>query len=410
MESAGGLPGVSVTAEEHIILHVDNDCFYAACERIRDPSLESEPVIVGMGFEPGESGGVVATASYEAREYGIESAQPISEAMEKLPPRGQSDAVETGIYRPVDMSFYQTTANQVKEILHAHADIVREVSIDEAYLDCTEQTSWNDVYSFARQLKATIEDQLGLPVSIGVGPSMSVAKIASDIDKPDGLRVVHPGEVTEFLEPLPVKDLHGVGPKTASALHADGIESIGDFAAQPTDKIRDHLGDRGVELHQRARGIDRRTVSPRGDPKSLSRESAFSEPTTDVEEIRERLKALAAAVASRAQEKGALYQTIGIKVVTPPFEIATRERSLPGPIDDSDIVTSVACELLKEFEGESIRKIGVRVANLSFSGGDQARLGTWESAQHVSTGESIQRENNYHRDGQTSLSDYSSDE
>ena len=230
------LPGVEEPRPSRIVLHVDMDCFYASCERLREPALRGEPVVVGMGYESGETFGAVATASYEAREYGVESAQPISEALERLPRAGADAAApdaDVGHYRSVDLDFYKSVAASVKEILHDCADVVREVSIDEAYLDVTDETAWKRTpdgdrtlaEGYARHVKQRIEREVGVPASVGVAPNMSAAKIASDHDKPDGLVVVEPGEVSEFLAPLPVDAVHGVGPVTADRL-ADNERAV----------------------------------------------------------------------------------------------------------------------------------------------------------------------------------------
>ena len=392
------LPGVEESTPSRIVLHVDMDCFYASCERLREPELRGEPVVVGMGYESGETFGAVATASYEAREYGVESAQPISEALERLPraeagtpePSTEADRdADVGHYRPVDLEFYKSVATSVKEILHECADVVREVSIDEAYLDVTEETGWRRVpdgdrtlaEGYARHVKQRIGREVGVPASVGVAPNMSAAKIASDHDKPDGLVVVEPGDVEEFLAPLPVDAVHGVGPVTADRLAEMGVETAGDLAEADPTALRSAFGSRGVELHDRARGIDDREVTPTGRPKSLSRESAFAEATDDRGEKRETLAALATDVAARARSRDATYRTIGIKAVVPPYDVNTRERSLPGPVDDPELVEEVALELLTEFDGEAVRKLGVRVSNLSFASGEQARLDGWEGGE-----------------------------
>ncbi|HKL28979.1 MAG TPA: DNA polymerase IV [Natrialbaceae archaeon] len=373
--------GESDDDEERIVCHVDMDCFYAACERLRDPELAGEPVVVGMGYEPGDSVGAVATASYEAREYGVESAQAISTALERLPRRAEHpDDPDTGHYRPVDMDYYESVAAEVKAVLHDVADIVREVSIDEAYLDVTDRTDWAVAEGFGRHVKDRIRREVGVTASVGVAPTMSAAKVASDYDKPDGLVVVRPDDLREFLAPLPVEELHGVGPVTAGKLRETGIDTAGDLAAADRTDLRNRFGERGAELHDRARGIDDREVTPRGDPKSLSRESAFDEATDDGEKKRQRIEALAAEVADRARRKGALYRTVGIKAVTPPYDVNTRERSLPGPVDDPDLVESVALDLAEEFREVAVRKVGVRVSNLEFATADQATLEGWEGA------------------------------
>ncbi|MFC6825822.1 DNA polymerase IV [Halopelagius fulvigenes] len=386
------LPGVDDGDESgapRIVLHVDMDCFYASCERLREPELRGEPVVVGMGYESGETFGAVATASYEAREYGVESAQPISQALDRLPRvETAEDPSEAGYYRPVDIEYYKSVAAEVKEILHDCADVVREVSIDEAYLDVTDRTSWETTpdgdrtlaEGFARHVKQRIDREVGVTASVGVAPNMSAAKVASDYNKPNGLVVVRPGEVRSFLAPLSVEEVHGVGPVTARELGEMGIETAGELAAADPNEVASKFGSRGRELRSRARGDDDREVTPAGRPKSLSRESAFAEATTDAEKKREVVSALAADVAERARSRGAMYRTIGIKVVLPPYDVNTRERSLSGPVDEPPLVEDVALDLLSEFDDEAARKVGVRVSNLSFADADQSSLDGWEAA------------------------------
>ena len=394
-------------AADRVVCHVDMDCFYASCERLRRPDLAGEPVVVGMGYEPGESIGAVATASYEAREFGVESAMPISKALELLPRRADADPddpdapdpADAGRYVPVDLDFYEDVASEVKDVLRDCADTRREVSIDEAYLDVTDRTAWTVAgddpadpppsaaagpaeartlaEGYARYVKDRIEREAGVPASVGVAPNMSAAKVASDADKPDGLVVVPPGSVAEFLAPLPTADVHGVGPVTESTLADLGVETAGDLAAADRDRLADALGERGPELSRRAAGDDDREVTPTGLPKSLSRESAL--PTTaDGATKRETVAALAADVARRARDRGCLYRTIGIKAVEPPFDVNTRARSLPGPVDDPDLVEEVALDLLAEFDETRVRKLGVRVSNLDFAETDQATLGGFD--------------------------------
>ncbi|SNZ04098.1 DNA polymerase IV (DinB-like DNA polymerase) [Natronoarchaeum philippinense] len=375
----GTLPGVDGGAPDQIVLHVDMDCFYAACERLREPELEGEPLVVGMGYEPGDDIGAVATASYEAREHGVESAQAISTALERLPRKADPDNGDpAGYYRPVDLDYYSEIAAEVKAILHDCADVVREVSIDEAYLDVTDRTGWSVAEGFARHVKNRIEREVGVVASVGVAPTLSAAKVASDRDKPDGLVVVEPGEVADFFAPLDIEAVHGVGPVTARELREMGIETAGDLAAADPHELESRFGERGRELYDRARGADDRAVTPTGDPKSLSRESAFAEAVEDADRKRDQLRALAEAVADRASREGAQYRTIGVKAVTPPYDINTRERSLPGPVEDADLVEEIALELFAEFDDEPVRKVGVRLSNLSFAGGEQARLTGWD--------------------------------
>ncbi|MEF8806918.1 DNA polymerase IV [Natronomonas sp.] len=402
------LPGVE--APEQVVCHVDMDCFYAACERLKEPQLEDEPLVVGMGYEDGEEHGAVATASYEAREYGIESAMAISEALEKLPRRATADDPEdTGVYRPVDMAFYEEVSADVKSVLDEFADTVRNVSIDEAYLDLGDP-SWDEVEAIGRELKTDIEEAAGVVASVGIAPSMTTAKLASDADKPDGLVVVEPDEVREFLAPMEVADLHGVGPVTARELREMGFETAGDIAEADEATLVEAFGERGRDIYAQARGEDDREVEPKGRPKSLSSESAFVEAADDTEAKREKVRALADEVAERATAKGALYKTIGIKVVEPPFEVNTRARSLSGPVDAPDLVEGISLDLLEEFEDATVRKLGVRVSNLSFDERDQASLDTWEGdgseAENARDHDIRERHRERSSGGQASLTDF----
>ncbi|WP_338728783.1 DNA polymerase IV [Haladaptatus sp. DJG-WS-42] len=411
------LPGVpDEDGPARIILHVDMDCFYAACERLREPELVGKPVIVGMGYEPGETIGAVATASYEARAFGIESAQAISKALDTLPRIEDVDDGEAGgYYRSVDLDFYKSVSAAVKAILRDCADTLREVSIDEAYLDVTDRTAWDKTpdgsrtlaEGYARYIKQRIEREVGVTASIGVAPNMSAAKVASDFDKPDGLTVVEPGTVRDFFAPLSIEAVHGIGPVTARSLRDLGIETAGDLADADRDQLVDRFGERGRELYERANGRDTRVVEPVGKPKSFSRESAFP-PTAEPSEHQETVSRLAEAVAERADREGALYQTIGIKVVTPPFDVHTRARSLPGPVQDPDLVESVARSLLTEFEGETARKLGVRVSKLSFADEEQASLDSWSGGDEVpdEPREKPTLDHEAARQGQQSLTDF----
>jgi len=331
--------------------------------------------------------------------------------LERLPRKAdEPENPDAGHYRPVDLDFYQDVGGDVKEILYELGDTVREVSIDEAYLDVTDRTAWEVAEGFARHVKQRIAREVGVPASVGVAPDMSTAKLASDYDKPDGLVVVEPDEVREFLAPIEVADVHGIGPVRARELREMGIETAGDLADADPYELTDRFGDRGRDLYRRARGEDDRPVEPRGKPKSLSRESAFDGATDDFERVREQVATLAEAVADRATREDAFYRTIGVKVVTPPYDVHTRAESLPGPVDDPGLVDDRTQDLLGEFEGESVRKVGVRVSNLDFSEREQASLdGFAGDADGAATDRSLRDRRTRTeggRDGQISLDEF----
>ena len=391
------------------MFHVDMDCFYAACERLRNPELSQEPIVIGMGYEQGKNHGVVATASYEAREVGVESTQPIEEAADILPPISETeDSEEAGHYFPVDMEFYQSVSADVKEILHDSAETVREVSVDEAYLDVTEQADWESVEAYAQQLKKQIKEDVGVVASIGVAPNMSAAKIASDYGKPDGLYIVFPDELQDFLAPLSLEEIHELGPETARELRARGIETAGDLAEVDLSMLRNQYGSRGEKIFRYARGEDDREVTPADPPKSFLRDAAFTEPTDEVAQQREQVKTLARSVAQRAREHDAMYRSVGLKIITPPFEKHTRRRTLSGPVDNPELVEKVALELLeKEFDMGKVRKIGVFLTNLSYTEQNQADLGSWNGGGAEASNNSTPVANEESKkEDQTSLSDF----
>jgi len=411
MPRRGRLPGAPDA--DRIVCHADIDCFYAACERLREPALRGEPVVVGMGYEPGTTNGAVATASYEAREFGVESAQAISEALETLPRKIEAakhddlDIEEAGFYRPVDMEYYESVASDIKAILHEQADTVREVSIDEAYLDLTDRVEWDGgIHSFAERLKTRIREAVGVTASLGIAPTMSAAKVASDREKPDGLVIVEPGDVQSFFADLDVEAVHGVGPVTAAEMREMGIETAGELAAADPARLAAAFGERGRRVHRFARGEDDRDVEPKGRPKSFSRESAFTEATADPERHHDRLRTLAEAVAERADQRGVLYRTIGIKVVEPPFDVRTRAESLSGPVADDGLVVDVATQLFEEFAGEEIRKLGVRVSNLSFGSERQPSLAAWSDESAAVNGDTADDGDRERHEGQSSLQDF----
>lgn len=392
----------SPTADQ-IVLHLDMDCFFAACERRRRPELEGEPVVIGGGFDADPPRGAVATASYEAREYGVESAQPMAIALDNLPRRAETDDEPSGIYLRGDHEFYTSVSREVMEVVRGRAATVRRISIDEAYLDITAETTWSDAVGFAEKLKRDIETEVGVTASIGVAPTMSCAKIASDYDKPDGLTVVQPDEIQSFLAPLDIEAIHGVGPVSADRFRDAGIDTAGDLAALSPQEVVDRFGSNATSLYDRVRGVDPRRVTPVGKPKSISKEQSI-EATADTERKRAIVQTLASKVSERVAAKNARYRTIGIKAVGTPFDVNTRETSLHGPIDDPELLEATALELLQEFAGTEVRKLGVRVSNLDFSAGEQIRLDEWEPPEWaIATGESDTRS----LSGQTRLSDFS---
>ena len=355
------------------------DCFYVSCERLRDPDLIDQPVIVGMNYTPGESRGAVATASYEARELGIESAMNISKALSILPDTELNPPFEPSCYyRPADKNFYREISQSVRNILEDFSDVTRHVSIDEAYLDVTSKTTWNSSAKFSQTLKDEIEAVIGVPSSIGIASSMSVAKMASAIEKPRGLVVVKPEQTQNFLFPLPIENLPGIGPVTAKSLHADGIHLIGELAKIPIGNLKDKYGNKGISFSTLSRGEDSKKVLPMGPKKSISRESSFKQITINFNEKKALIEQLSQDVGSIASSNNAFFRTVGIKIIEPPYKIHTREISFGTATNDPNLISTSAINLLKDFRETSVRKMGVKVSNLSFHGVEQTKINQWD--------------------------------
>jgi DNA polymerase IV len=344
------------------VLHVDMDAFYAAIEQRDDATLRGLPVIVGADPKSGRGRGVVSTASYEARRYGVGSAMPISQAYRLCP---------AGVYLPVDMDKYVGVSRQVMEILGRVSDLVEPISIDEAFVDVTgSRRALGDGETIARGLQREIRSELALTASVGVASSKLVAKIASDMRKPDGLVVVPPGTEAEFLAPLPVRRLWGVGPKLEEQLAKLGVSTIGELAALPVDRLRRRLGSHGHDLLALARGLDDRDVIAHGDgAKSIGQEHTYDSDTADRARLRRTLLDLADRVARRLRSHGLRARTVTLKYRDESFRTLTRAATLAKPVDSGNELFRCAWSLFEDVHGS--RK--VRLLGLSASHFGEAR-------------------------------------
>jgi DNA polymerase-4 len=346
------------------ILHVDMDAFYAAVEQRDRPELRGRPVIVGADPRGGRGRGVVATASYEARRFGVGSAMPISQAWRACP---------HGVYVRPDMEKYAAVSRQVMEVLRHFTDAVEPVSIDEAFLDVTGSRRLFATggtaatgEQIARALKAEIRDQTDLTASVGVATSKMVAKVASDMRKPDGLVVVAPGTEAAFLAPLPVRRLWGVGPKMEELLLKIGVHTIGDLAACDPARLERRLGTHGHDLVQLALGIDVREVVREGEAaKSLGQEHTFDADTGDVERLRATLLELCDAVARRLRQHGTPARTVTLKYRDEDFETCTRAETLRAATDSGDEIFAAAWRLFRGVHGRrKVRLLGIYASGL----------------------------------------------
>lgn len=336
-------------------LHVDLDAFFAAVEQRDRPELRGRPVVVGVGG-PNDRG-VVSAASYEARRFGIHSAMPL---------RTAAALCRDAVFVPVDGRKYSAVSREVMDILRRYTPVVEPISIDEAFLDVAgSETLYGTPVEIARAIKADIAGELGLTASVGVATTKLVAKVASDLEKPDGLVVVAPGTEAAFLAPLPISRLWGVGEKTAATLAELGVRTIGDLGALPDDLLLRRLGNHGPVLAQRARGIDPSPVSVADPARSVSHEHTFDIDTSDSEVLERTLLALSEGVAGRLRAGGVKARTVAVKVRDSSFRTISRQRTLQEPTDQTEVVFAAAMELARpQLRGVRVRLLGVAASHL----------------------------------------------
>jgi DNA polymerase-4 len=340
------------------ILHIDMDAFYASVEQRDNPSLRGKPLAVGG--QP-DRRGVVAAASYEARAFGVHSAMSMAKAVRLCPPL---------VIVPTDFGRYRAASNAVFAIFREVTPLVEPLSLDEAYLDVTENL-WGETLatSVARRLKARIREETGLTASAGVAPNKFLAKIASGWKKPDGLTVIGPDRVEPFLQKLPVDALWGVGPVTAKKLRARGIERLVDVRNVPIDDLHETVGSLADWLRQLAMGIDDRPVEPNRAAKSSGSENTYAEDLTDLNEIRYEISEMAGQAARWLTRKELVARTVTIKVRYSDFTTITRSHSAPPTRDSADIADRAVQLLDKTDAGRRpVRLLGVSVHNLSKDG------------------------------------------
>jgi DNA polymerase-4 len=338
------------------IIHLDMDAFFASVEQRDRPELRGQPVIVGGA--PG-SRGVVSAASYEARKYGVRSAMPSSRAKRLCP---------QGVFLPVDGERYRAASRQVMAILQEVTPLVEPLSCDEAFLDVTgSRALFGEAEAIGRRLKERIREEVRLTASVGVAPNKFLAKLASDLEKPDGFVVVPEGQEAEFLRPLPISRLWGVGPATAARLEAIGLRTIGAVADSPLFLLRAELGDHAAELQRLARGLDDRPVHPDQEAKSISAETTFDADTDDREFLNLVLLGLAEEVGERVRHAGVLARTVTLKIRFEDFTTRTRDTTLPEATASALAVCERARELLGRIAlgTRKVRLIGVGASHFT---------------------------------------------
>jgi nucleotidyltransferase/DNA polymerase involved in DNA repair len=366
------------------ILHVDLDAFYAAVEVRENPALAGRPVVVGADPRGGRGRGVVAAASYEARAFGIHSAMPIGQAYRRCPtaaflrPRGR---------------LYAAVSERFMAILARYTDLVEPLSIDEAFLDVTASAAlFGDGAAIARRIKDDVRREERISASIGVAPSKFLAKIASDLRKPDGLVVVPPDGTEAFLRDLPVQRLWGAGPKSLAGFQRLGTATIGAVARLPVERLIDVFGPAlGQHFHTLASGHDPRAVLRDHQRKSVGRESTFAEDVHDRAVVEQTLLALVEQVARRLRRHSLMGQTVHLKLRTADFTTITRQEQLPAPADTSEALWPAARRLLAKADRtrQAIRLIGVSVS--LFEGEQQLALFSDREDRHRRVAQALDR-------------------
>ncbi len=343
------------------ILHMDLDAFFCSVEELRDPTLKGKPFAVGG--KPG-SRGVVSTASYAARKFGVHSAMPTGRALRLCP-----DLILVSSWH----SDYEDHSKKVMAIVGDFTPLVEALSIDEAFMDVTDLPE--TPLQIARKLQSRINRETSLPCSIGGASNMLVAKIANDYGKhihkdptpPNAITIIEPGKEASFLAPLPVDALWGVGPKTAERLKGMGIFTIGDIAKRSFEEMQRLFGQSGLDLLERARGIDERSIEVDHTVKSVSQETTFETDICDRDVLVRTIKRLSAGVGSQLRKQGLSAKTVRIKIRWADFETHTRQIALPAPTNHDSIIVNSAIDLFDRIwpEGRKVRLIGVGTSQFS---------------------------------------------
>ncbi|MDD5476257.1 MAG: DNA polymerase IV [Syntrophales bacterium] len=337
------------------ILHIDMDAFFAAVEEKRNPALKEKPVVIGGRGDPSRRG-VVATANYEARKYGVHSGMPLRTALKLCP---------GAFFLPVDYDAYAAVSRQFKNVLLAITKTMEDVGIDEAFLDISTEPDSNE--TIVEKIKTGIYERTGLTCSIGIAPNKLLAKIASDMQKPNGLTVLTEKDIEHRLWPMPIRKLHGIGPRTEEHLKAMNIGTIGQLAELPLDTLIRHFGrSYGQYLYDAARGIDDSPLVTHREPKSFSRETTFQEDVKNWQTIARTIAWLTKEVVYDLASHGYCARTVTLKIRFSDFRTITRSSSTHETVGREEEIRRLAFSCLKRVDltGKKVRLVGVRVGNV----------------------------------------------
>ena len=351
--------------ETRIVFHIDFDYFYAQCEEIRKPELKSKPVCVCVFSDRGGDSGAIATANYNARGFGVKSGIPIIFAKKRL--EEQPDAV----FLPVDFDYYLEISDKAMEIMKENCDVFEYVGKDEAYLDVTDKVNadWKNAEHLGRKIKKEIKEKLNLTCSIGISPNKLISKIASDYQKPDGLTVVFPEKIDEFLEPLKIREIPGIGKKTEDKFSEMNLQTIKDLKKLDVFTLNNEFGRRiGTYLFKAVRGIDNDPVKVREPNTQYSKIMTLKKDSMEFEYILERLKKLCEEVHKIVLDKNKMFKSVGIQLIQSDLSSKTKSKMLKNPTSNFEELEKNVEQLLKDVLEEqkiTIRRVGVKVSELS---------------------------------------------
>lgn len=368
--------------QNRVIFLGDFDYFFAQCEELRNPEIKDKPVVVGVYSGRTEDSGAVSTSNYIARKYGVKSGLPLFMAKKKLE---GTDAV----FFKVDHQYYDQISSRIMQIFRSYATALEQVSVDEAYMDVTEQVdgSFEKTREYAQNIKADVKTQVGITFTIGVGPNKLVAKIACDCQKPDGLTVIKPHEAKAFLAPLPVDRLLGVGKKTSVKMAEMGIKTIGELSKYDCQVLVEVFGKAmGIYFHNAANAVDNEPVQEQGEAESISKIGTLKQDTHDLDFILKKTDELADFVVKEVSSKGYSYKTVTIYVVNVDLSSKTRSVTLEQPSKDKETITRNVRILFEKFLVESpleIRRVGVKVSGFSKEQPQQKQLTSFFSPEKV---------------------------
>jgi len=341
------------------ILHSDLDCFFAAVEERDNPKYLGKPVIIGADPKDGKGRGVVSTCNYEARKFGLHSAMPISQAYKRCP---------HGIYLHPNFEKYHKASKEVMEIVNSYSDLFQQVSIDEAYLDVSDKcVNYKEVRDLAEKLKDEVQKKVGITISIGCAPTKSIAKIASDHNKPNGVTVVKPEYIKKFLGPMDITKIPGIEKKKKIFYNKKGIKTIGDIINLTLPKMIRLFGKNGEWVWNVANGFDTREVKEfHGDRKSISKERTFYEDTDDLNVILSKLEEINNRIHKNVIKNKIYYKTVTLKIRLEGFITYTRSKSFTHHVQNKNQVLKVIVELLSQFStvNKKVRLVGIRLSNL----------------------------------------------